>query len=223
MIFYGQELGTRQGFGFSVYQNNNEQVPNFLGLNSLQPICAPANRTYNLDQLYPVYAGAGRARQLSPALRSPNRSFLDPLGPAQPSMFAVARYETPGKSPNLADVVFAFVNLDPTNSHQSSFNLNLNQGGSNLFGINSNRIYNVKNIAAYTAVDPARGNVWQWDGGIAGSNLLAFGIWVYVNPVPASAPAWGSSPFEAQDLKLFDVTPPPTPLAPSTPKPYEIG
>jgi glycosidase len=223
MIFYGQELGTRQGFGFSVYQANSEQTPNFLSLNSLQPICAPANRTYDLDQLYLVYAAANRARQLSPALRSSNRYFLDPIGSAQPSMFAVAKYETPATSPKLADVVFAFINLDPTNSHQSSFNVNITQGGSNLFGITSNRIYNVKNIAADTAIDPTRANVWQWNGGIAGSNLLAFGIWVYVNPVPASAVAWGSSPFEAQDLKLFDVTPPPMPLAPAAPKPYAIG
>jgi glycosidase len=223
MIFYGQELGTRQGFGFSVYQPNAELVPNFLAYNSLQPICQPASRTFNLDQLYAVYAAAGRARQSSPALRSSNRSFLNVLGAAQPAMFAVAKYESADASPNFTDVVFAFVNLDPTNSHQGSFNVNISQNGSNLFGIRPGRLYNVKNIAAYTGVDINRANVWQWTGGIFGSNLLANGIWVYVNPVPAYNAGWASSPFEAQDLKLFDVTPPAAPPAPMAPKPYAIG
>src|SRR5260370_34548607 len=100
MIFYGQELGTRQGFGFSVYQNNSEQVPVFLGFNSLQPICAPPNRTYNLDQLYQVYAAAGRARPFSPALRSSNRSYLNAVSASHPSIFAVANDETANDSPN---------------------------------------------------------------------------------------------------------------------------
>jgi glycosidase len=223
MIFYGQELGTRQGFGFSLYQNNSEQVPVFLGFNSLQPICAPTNRNYNLDQLYLVYAAAGRARQLSPALRSSNRSYLNAIGASQPSIFAVAKYETANASPNFSDVVFAFVNLDTTNGHQASFNLNIAQNGTNLFGIKSNRTYNVKNIAAYTGIDTNRPSYWLWNGGIDGSNLLTYGLWVYVNPVPASNAAWINSPFEAQHLKLYDVTPPAAPLAPAAPKPYAIG
>ncbi len=223
MIFYGQELGTRQGFGFSIYQNNSEMVPNFLGFNSLQPICSPANRTYNLDQLYSVYAGAGRARQLSPALRSFNRYYLDAIGGAQPSMFSIAKYETPNASPNFSDVVFGFVNLDPANNHQASFNLNIDQNGANLFGIKSNRTYNVKNLAAYTGVDTNRPNYWLWGAGIAGSNLLANGILVNLDKLPASDAAWATAPFEAQYLKLYDVTPPAAPLAPAALKRYAIG
>jgi glycosidase len=223
MIFYGQELGTRQGFGFSVYQNNSEMVPNFLGFNSLQPICAPANRTFNLDQLYSVYAAVGRARQLSPALRSANRYYLTSIGTAQPSIFSIGKYETASVSPNFSDVVFAFVNLDPTNGHQGTFNLNIAQNGSNVFGIQSNRSYNVKNLGAYANADSNRPNAWLLGGGVAGSDLLARGLAVTLNPVPNSNAGWTNAPFEPQYLKLYDVTPPTTPLPPTTPKPYALG
>jgi len=71
----------------------------------------------------------------------------------------------------------------------------------------------VKNLAAYLGADPNRRNYWLWDGGIAGSNLLANGIYVSLNPVPTSAAGWTNAPFEAQYLKLYDVTPPPAPAA----------
>ena len=44
-----------------------------------------------------------------------------------------------------------FVNLDRNNTQQGNFDVNVSQNGANLFGIQSNRTYNVKNIAAYTA------------------------------------------------------------------------
>ena len=223
MIFYGQELGTRQGFGFSDYQANSEKAPNFQGYNSLQPICAPTNRTFNLDQLYPVYAAAARARQLSPALRSSNRQFLNAIGATQPYLFALAKYESANASPNVSDVVFAFVNLDATNSHQGGFNLNVTLGGANLFGLKSNRTYNLKNLAAYSGADTNRPNNWLLGGGVVGSNLLSQGILVTGNPVPSSNVAWTNAPFEAQYLKLYDVTPPAVPLAPATPKSYAVG
>jgi hypothetical protein len=52
---------------------------------------------------------------------------------------------------------------------------------------------------------------------------LAQGIFVSGNPVPGSNAGWTNSPFEAQYLKLYDVTPPAVPLAPTTPKAYVIG
>jgi hypothetical protein len=52
---------------------------------------------------------------------------------------------------------------------------------------------------------------------------LANGILVGANKVPASNAAWTNAPFEAQYLKLYDVTPPPAPGPPGTPKPYVIG
>jgi Bacterial cadherin-like domain/Alpha amylase, catalytic domain len=223
MIFYGEELGVSTYFGFNLYQLNfGKTIPHFMVYNSLQPIFNPANRTYGLDQLWPVYAAVNQARQFSTALRSPNRYYLNQLssGSPQASIFSVAKYQTANASPNTSDVVLAFTTLDRNNQQSGVFNVNITQNGANLFGIQSNRLYNVKNIAAYTAYDSNRRNYWLWNGGsggVAGSNVLANGIYVGLNPVPAANSGWTNAPFEAQYLKLYDVTPPPTPGTPGAP------
>ncbi len=227
MIFYGQELGISTTFGFDLYELNfGKTIPHFKTFNSLQPIFAPGNRNYGLDQLWPVYAAINQARASSRALRSPNRYFLNQTGSGnpQPSIFSVAKYEQANGSPNFYDVVFAFANLDRNNAQQGNFSLNINQNGSNLFGIKPGRVYNAKNLAAYTAVEPNRRNDWLWGGGgLTGDSLLNNGLFSALNPVPSVNAAWSTAPFEAQYLKLYDVTPPPTPAAPSTPKPYALS
>jgi glycosidase len=221
-VLYGQELGTTESFGFSVYSGD---VPSLYTYNSLQPAIAGASGNLSVDQLYPLYAAVGKARQSSPALQSANRIFLAPTSP-QPNVYAVAKFVATNGAPNFNDVVFAFVNLDTANSHQATFSLNLLQNGANNFGIQSNRIYNVKNLAAYSAADPNRVNDWLWNGssgGVAGSNLLATGISVTLNSVPTSAAGWTNTPFEPQYLKLYDVTPPPTPVPPTPAGSYVLG
>ncbi|MGH7977708.1 MAG: alpha-amylase family glycosyl hydrolase, partial [Limisphaerales bacterium] len=219
-IFYGQELGTTESFGFSTYAGD---VPSMYVFNSLMPAITAAVGNLRVDQLYPLYAAVGQARQSSPALQSPNRVFISPITP-QPDVFAVAKYETTNGSPNFNDVVFAFVNLDLNNSHQGNFNVNISQNGTNLFGIKPDRMYNVKNIAAYTGADPNRRNDWLWSAnGIAGSTLLSSGVPVSLNSVPTTSDGWTNAPFEAQYLKLYDVTPPATLAAPTTPGDYVIG
>lgn len=220
MTFYGEELGISTTFGFNLYQQNlGKTIPQFMVFNSLQPICNPANRNYGLDQLWPVYQAVNDARDASPALRSSNRYYLNQIGSGtpQPEIFSIAKYQTPDGAPNFNDVVFAFTPLDRNNPQSGTFNVNISQNGTNLFGIEPNRLYNVKNISAYTGADANRRNDWLWDGGIggiAGSNLLANGIYVSLNPVPSSDAAWATAPFEAQYLKLYDVTPPPAPSVP---------
>jgi glycosidase len=213
-IFYGQELGTTESFGFSVYAGD---VPSLYAFNSLQPAITAAVGNLRVDQLYPLYSAVGQSRQSSLALQSANRIFLNPIGGSQPNIYAVAKFTTTNGSPNFNDVVFAFVNLDITNSHAANFNINITGNGTNLFDIDPSRMYNVKNIAAYLGVDPNRNTYWLWGtNGIAGSNLLANGIPVSLNPVPASNASWTNSPFEAQYLKLYDVTPPAILAAPTT-------
>jgi hypothetical protein len=229
MTFYGEELGISTTFGFNRYQLNfGKTIPDFMTYNSLQPICSPANRTFGLDQLWPVYAAVNQARSFSGALRSTNRYFLNQTGSEtpQPSIFSVAKYAAANASPNVADVVLAFTTLDRNNTQTGVFDVNITQNGSNLFGIQPQRLYNVKNIAAYLGSDPNRRNYWLWNngaGGLAGSNILSNGIYVSLNPVPTSDAGWATAPFEAQYLKLYDVTPPSAPLAPSTPKSYVLG
>ena len=226
MIFYGQELGISRAFGFDRYELNfGKTIPHFKKYNSMQPLFAPVNRTYALDQLYPVYAAVGHARQFSRALRSSNRYFLDQTGGGgpQPNIFSVAKYEQANGAPNFYDVVFAFANLDRNNNQQGNFNVNITQSGSNLFGIKSGRTYNARNIAAYTAIDAARRSNWLIPGNISGSTLLTSGLFVQLKKVPTADAGWSTDPFEAKYLKLYDVTLPPTPAAPSTGKPYALG
>ena len=69
-------------------------------------------------------------------------------------------------------------------------------------------------------------NYWLWNGGsggIAGSNLLANGVSVSLNPVPTTSAGWTNAPFEAQYLKLYDVTPPAAPAAPTATNTYVVG
>ncbi len=220
MTCYGEELGISTTFGFDEYQLNfGKTIPNFMVYNDLQPVCNPANRNYGLDQLWPVYAAINQARQFSAALKSSNRYYLNQIGSEMPqnSIFSAAKYQTANVSPNFSDVVFAFTTLDRNNQQTGFFDVNITQNGSNLFGIQSNRLYNVRNISAYTAIDPNRRTYWLWNGGtggVPGSNVLSSGVFVSLNPVPTSNGAWSTAPFEAQYLKLYDVTPPPTPSAP---------
>lgn len=232
LIFMGQEMGISRTFGFDRYETNfGKQIAHFKKYNSMQPILAPVNRTYALDQLYPVYAAAGQARTFSPALRSSNRYFLDQTGGggSQPQIFSVAKYENANGAPNFSDVVFGFVNLDRNNDQQGNFNLNIDQNGSNLFGLKAGRRYNVRNIAAYTAIDGTRRDQFLIPSpgpglnGPLGSELLANGLFVVTRKVPAVNGDWASVPFEAQFLKLYDVTPPPQAATPTAPEAYVIG
>ena len=225
MIFYGEELGLSTSFGFDLYELNfGKNIPQFKKYNSLQPLFSPANRTFGLDQIWPVYAAINQARNFSPALRSSNRYFIDQTGGgSQPNIYSVAKYETANGAPNFSDVVFAFANLDRNNDQQGNFNVNLTQNGANLFGIKSNRVYNVKNIAAYTAVDSNRRNNFLIPGSVTGTNLLNSGLFVSLKKVPAADAGWTTAPMEAQYLKLYDVTPPPVPAAPGPTNSYVLA
>src|SRR5262249_49060323 len=174
--------------------NFGKTIPHFKKYNSMQPLFAPVNRTYALDQLYPVYAAVGQARQFSRALRSSNRYFLDQTGGGgpQPNIFSVAKYEQANGAPNFYDVVFAFANLDRNNNQQGNFNVNITQNGSNLFGIKAGRTYNIRNIAAYTSIDPARRSNWLIPGNISGATLLGGGLFILLKKVPTADAVWAT-------------------------------
>lgn len=212
LVFPGQELGISRTFGYSHYETNfGKQIPHFKRWNSMQPIWNDTD--FGNDQLYQVIAAANRARAGSAALRSSNRWFLDGDGD-KPQIHAVAKYETANASPAFSDVVLAFSNLDRNNEQTDKFKIPGSLAP--LLGIKDERIYNTRNPAAYTAQDPGRDDVWLWGGGISGANLKSAGFTVSLNPVPGSAEAWTTAPFEGKYLKLYDVTPPP---APGTPAP----
>ena len=242
LVFPGQELGlsgtvvppsntnlSLSPFGYDRYETNSgKPIPHFKKYNSLMPLwlkTTPADPSYNygLAQLSKVYEGIGQARRFSSALRSSNRYFLN-LNDNSPhgQIFSVAKFDNRNSGPNVSDVVLAFVNLDrnatPATFGANKFNLNIDidTNGVNDFGIKPARQYNVKNIAAYLGTDPNRRNTFLIPGGISGSDLISQGLYVSMNRVPLTDGAWATAPYEAQYLKLYDVTPPP---AAATPQP----
>lgn len=225
MIFMGQELGVSRTSGFSFYETNfGKQVAHFKKFNSMQPgwlkrvpvSQGGAGSPFGEEFLWDAFAAPGQARLSSKALRSSNRHYLNRISDGQPrnEIWAVAKYEQAGASPNMADVVFAFSNLRTEAGQSDTFNVNVAAGGSNLFGVKAGRIYNVRNIAAYAKFDSNRRSRDVWSAPRSGSDLLSNGIFVDLNPLPAAAGQWLSAPFESQYLKLYDVTPPPAPGAP---------
>ena len=215
MIMYGQEIGTAASLSFDKYEVNfGKSIPHFKAWNSMQPQWTSwAANTFGVKNLIPAYAGAGKAREFSPALRSSSRWFLNPNGSttADPNIFAVAKYEQANASPATQDVVFGFVNLDRTTARQNTFGIPSGLG--TLLGIKSGRTYNVRNIAAYLGPNSEyadRRDKFLWgNNGLSGADILSRGIEVSLPSVPATNPPWESAPFEAQYLKLYDVTAPP--------------
>jgi hypothetical protein len=229
MIMYGQEIGTAFNLSFSAYENNfGKNIPHFKAWNSMQPQwTAWAANSLGAKNLIPAYAGAGKAREFSPALRSSSRWFLNPQGSNIPdqNIFAVAKYEEANASPATKDVVFGFVNLDRTSVRQNTFGIPSGLG--TLLGIKANRTYNVRNIAAYLGPNgeyATRRDSLLWEAaGRTGASILADGIFIGMKSVPSTDDAWGTAPFEAQYLKLYDVTAPPVVgSAPSVTPPYTV-
>ncbi len=211
LIFPGQELGISTTYGYSLYEVNfGKNIADFKDFNSMVP--AWSDGDFGNDQLYPVYAGIGLARLFSPALRGQNRYFLNEDGNSQ-TIFAVAKYETKNASPATTDVVFAFANTNRDVSPTGNFRVNqdTDSNGVNDYGIKPGRTYNVRNIAAYIAQDSTRRDNLLWGpGGRTGADVLSNGIFVAMNRVPGDVATWSTAPFEAQYLKLYDVTAPTT-------------
>jgi len=215
MVMYGQEIGTAASLSFDKYEENfGKSIPHFKAWNSMQPQwTAWGLNSLGVQNLKPAYAGAGKAREFSPALRSSSRWFLNSVNTSGPdqNIFAVAKYEEANASPATKDVVFGFVNLDRTTARQNTFGIPSGLG--TLLGIKANRTYNVRNIAAYLGPNgeyPTRRDSLLWEAaGRTGASILADGIFIGMKSVPSTDGAWSTAPFEAQYLKLYDVTAPP--------------
>jgi len=228
MVMYGQEIGTSDSLSFDFYELNfGKSIPHFKRYNSMQPQwTAWGSNTLGVANLIPSYSGVGLAREFSPALRSSNRWFLNPHGTitADPDIFAVAKYQSPGASPVVGDVIIAFQNLDRSNVQANTFGIP--SALADNMGLKTGRRYNARNIAAYLGPNneyPNRRDTLLWGGaGYTREDLVNNGLFVSLNPVPATDGAWGTTPFEAQYLKVYDVTPLPAPAATPQAAPYAL-
>ena len=224
MIFPGQELGISTMFGYDLMEKNfGKYIPHFKTYNSMMPLWA--NLDFGNDQLFNVYSAINAARAFSPALRSPNRWFLTGDG-GTAEIFAVAKYEQPNASPATSDVVLAFANL--ARGADKADNFKIPAGLAPLLGLKDGRTYNVKNVAAYLRPPAVTGrrDTYLWGSGITGASLKSSGFLVQMRGVPGSVAGWDSAPYEAQYLKVYDVTVPAA--APGEPAPpnaygYAIG
>jgi hypothetical protein len=221
MLMYGQEIGAGQKTqnsapqgGFDWYEENfGKFIPNFKKWNSMQPQwSAYDNNTSGVQFLSPAYAAVGQARASSPALRSSNRWFLNPRGSndPDPEIFAVAKYTSANTPLARQEVVLAFTSLDRSSAQDNTFGLP--SALADILGLQTGRLYNAKNIAAYAGRANEQSNrrdQWLWGTGFTRSQIESNGINVSLNPVPIADATWSTAPFEAQYLKLYDVTPPP--------------
>ena len=213
MIMYGQEIGTSANLSFDKYEVNfGKNIPHFKAWNSMQPQwTAWTANNLGVRNLIPAYTGVGLGREMSPALRSSSRWFLNPTGSNNPneSIFAVAKYERQGVSAAAQDVVLAFVNLDRDEPQADTFGIPATLA--DRLGLLSGRTYNVKNIAAYIGEDGSLAERlgWLWPGGKKRDVIVTDGVYVGLNTVPLTDTAWQTTPFEAQYLKVHDVTPMP--------------
>jgi hypothetical protein len=231
MIFPGQELALSgtvlppnrsnpaagPPFGYERYESPffGKPIPGFMTFNSMMPLWRELETSgSDASHLLVLYSAINDARSKSRALRSSNRFFLNLQNNVpQQQIFSVAKFERRNAEPNVSDVIFAFVNLTVASDEETLpsnwFNVNVDadNNGVNDFGIRPDHLYNVKNIAAYTGVDPGRRDSWLWGTGRLGAELLKNGVYVHLNRVPVTQDGWAGTPYEAQYLKLFDVTP----------------
>lgn len=222
MIMYGQEIGAAQKMQDSLPQgswdyyelNFGKDIPHFKKWNSMQPQwSAWEANDLGVQFLFPVYSAIGHARLSSPALRSTNRWFLNRHADGAPrnEIHSVAKYTDAFSPVSQQDVVFGFVNLDRNSTSADTFGIP--QDLAERLGLFPDRVYNVRNIAAYLGRNnelSGRRDTWLWgEGGRTGQDILDDGIFVSLNPVPIADEVWETEPYEAQFLQLYDITPPP--------------
>ena len=204
MIFQGQELGISSQYGYDHYETNFQKlIPHFKRWNSMQPIWQDSD--FGNNQLYNVYSGIMLARKNSSALRSSNRYFLYGDG-NNDQIFAVVKYAQASASVQSNEVVLCFANIDRNNSQSDNYKIPTELA--DLIGLSDERIYNVKNIAAYERSPDflGRKNAFLWPTPISGIDLKQNGFFVSMSRVPQDVNSWNSAPYEAQYLKLYDVT-----------------
>ena len=229
MIMYGQEIGAAsrsqetlpQGSWDWYELNFGKYIPHFKKWNSMQPQWnAWKDNDFGVQFLRPVYAAIGQAREFSPALRSSNRWFLNRHfdGAPKDEIFSVAKYEQAGVSLAHQDVVLAFTNLRRNAGQADTFGIP--EPLAERLGLANGRMYNVRNIAAYAGTPLLSGDfswrrdVWLWDDPRDRNDIIDNGVFVSLNSVPGSNDPWTGAndtplaPYEAQFLKVYDVTPP---------------
>jgi hypothetical protein len=206
MIFAGQELGVSDFFGYDLMEVNfGKYIPHFKTYNSMMP--AWSDTDFGNDQLYHVYSAMNLARAGSDAISTSNRWFLYGDG-GNGNIFAVAKYEEANAPANTQDVVLCFVNLDRDSNQNDNFKIPA--ALATRIGLDDARQYNIVNLAAYERPPAVTGrrSTFLWGTPKTGAQLKSTGFPVTLNKVPTVPGDWDTAPYEAQYLRLVDVTDP---------------
>ncbi|MBN1269218.1 MAG: hypothetical protein JXB04_06495 [Kiritimatiellae bacterium] len=209
MLFYGQEQGiqnydpvawTNDGFRTDHEENFGKYIPHFKQWNELTVWSNPPPNSTGLAQWY---GRVNWARLNSPALQAQNRYFLSrTAGGDNAAILAVAKYEDACGAPRTSDVVLAFATLfRHGESHALAADTYNLQPAWDLLGLNTGRLYNVRNLASSDA------SAYVWETAKTGSELYNSGI--YVSLGGGTANAITNDGELVQYLKLEEVNQPP--------------
>ncbi len=186
-MYQGQELGYRNGYGFSQFREQyGRYIPHIFKWHNMQTLWN--NRIGILEN---AYRRVNKARQRNVASRLHDQWYLDRtqgLGPHQ-QIFSVLKYEKFGWDPAHQNVVISFVNLTPWTGQSGAFDVASVQA----IYLNPTRYYNVKNLAA----DDPDAYLWAAPGR-TGQDIINNGIYV---DMPADGNANPGTAF-IQVLKL---------------------
>lgn len=185
MIFPGQELGITKTWGYDHYERNfGKLIPHFKRYNSMMP--AWNSRDTANGSLFQTYAAINRAREKSPAMRSPDREYLDT---GNERIFGLAK-----RAPN-ARPVLAFVNLDIQN--EQSATVRLNRAQLEFLGLRDGARYQARNLAEQES------KIWAAD--LTTAKLLEEGLCIELNPVPRTPEARENQPYLPLYLELQET------------------
>ena len=182
MIFPGQELGITKTWGYDHYERNfGKTIPHFKRYNSMAP--AWNDQDFTNDQLFQVYAAINRAREKSPALRSPHREFLKT---GNDRLFGIAKWSE-GANP-----VLAFINLDTEKKQTAT--IHLTPELLKKLGLRDDARYQARNLASR---DQA-----LWATSLTGKQLREEGLRIELNPLPRTPALWQTAPYEPLYLEI---------------------
>jgi len=188
-MFMGQELGYRDGYGFSKFRNEFDRLtPNIREYYNMQALWndgAP-----DKDALWNRYAEVNKGRMRAYSTRIADQYYLDQTRyrGTHEKIFAVMKYSKYGWDAADQDVVLCFVNLEPGQGHYGTFHIAVPS-----VYLNPNKQYNVRNLAS------TKPNDYLWPTARSGSDLAANGVYVQF---PSSVYQEGAV---AQFLKLEAV------------------
>ncbi len=162
-LYQGQELGYRDGYGFSQFRTQfGRDIPHIFKWHNMQTLWN--NRNATLENAY-RRVNIGRMRNV--ATRLHDQWYLDRMdGSPHQQIFSVLKYERFGWDPAHQNVMLNFVSLTPQTGQSGTFKLSDVQA----VYLNPTRTYNIRNLSSENP------NNQVWPTGRTGQDIMNNGI-----------------------------------------------